>query len=254
MTTNGGTRTSFSAWPASSEGGRFVSSIADGILSLLYPPECAVCGEVVDRGRVVCDRCFEALPRLSGSRCRVCGDLLPDPSADLCLTCGTRIRPFERIVSLAPYEGGWERLIHLFKFEGERAIGRWLGSLLARLARNERLDEGVDLVSYVPMTREERRERGFNQAEILAREVAGGLGLPLERTLVKVRRTAPQRTLSVRERRENLRGAFKVIRSEEGGVLLVDDVCTTSATVDECARALVEGGYSPVFVLTVARA
>jgi len=137
---------------------------------------------------------------------------------------------------------------------GGEAIGRWFGSLLAQLVRHERLDEGVDSVSYVPMTREERRERGFNQAEILARVVARGIGLPLERMLIKVRRTAPQRTLSARERRENLRGAFKLVRSGKGGVLLVDDVCTTAATVDECSRLLAEGGYSPIVVLTVARA
>jgi len=252
MTTNGGTRTSSSAWPASSEGGSFIGRLADGLLSLLYPPECALCGGGIDRGKIVCDRCF--LPRFSGSRCRICGDLLPDPSLDLCLTCGTRIRPFSRIVPLAPYEGGWERLIHLFKFEGEKAIGRWLGTLLARLARNERLDEGVSSVSYVPMTREELVERGFNQAEILARGVARGIGLPLKRTLIKVRRTAPQRTLSAGERRENLRGAFTPVRSGRGGIILVDDVCTTTSTVEECSRALRLAGYYPVFVLTVARA
>jgi len=221
---------------------------------LFYPAECVLCGAPLARGRIVCGRCAEILPPLTGERCRICGDLLFDRSVDLCLTCGTRVRPFERIVSLAPYEGGWERLIHLFKFEGERAIGRWLGSLLAQLARHERLDRGVDSVSYVPMTREERRERGFNQAEILARSVARSLRLPLVKALVKVRRTAPQRELSARERRENLRGAFRPVRSGRGGFLLVDDVCTTAVTVDECARALVEGGYSPVVALTVARA
>jgi len=254
MTTNGGTRTSSSAWRFSSEWRGLIAGIAEGVLSLLYPPECALCGGGTDRGKIVCDRCFTALPRFSGERCRVCGDLLPDPGLDLCTTCGTRIRPFSRIVSLAPYEGGWERLIHLFKFEGEKAIGRWLGTLLARLARDERLDQGVGSVTYVPMRREELTERGFNQAALLARAVARNLGLRLERTLIKVRPTAPQRTLPARERRENLRGAFMPVRSGRGGIILVDDVCTTSSTVEECSRALRLAGYCTVFVLAVARA
>jgi len=254
MTTNGGTRTSSSAWRSFSEERSPVRRLTEGILSLLYPEECVLCGRPLDRGRVVCDRCAKLLPPLRGERCRICGDLLQDPSVDLCLTCGTRIRPFQRIVSLAPYEGGWEKLIHMLKFDGEKAIGRWLGRLLAGAVRHERLDRGVDSVSYVPMTRGERRERGFNHAEILARHVARGLRLPLARTLVKVRRTAPQRALSAKGRKENLRGAFEPVRSTGGGVLLVDDVCTTAATVDECARALAEGGYSPIVVVTVARA
>jgi len=254
MTTNGGTQTSFSAWQPSCEEGSLLGRLIEGILSLLYPPECALCGGVLTRGRVVCERCWEGLPRLSGARCRICGDLLQDPSLDLCLVCGTRIRPFSRIVAIAPYEGGWERLIHMFKFDCEKAIGDWLGSLLASAARHERLGEGVDSVSYIPMTVKERNERGFNQAEILARRVARGLGLPLNRTLAKVRETLPQRSLPAGERRKNLRGAFRPVRSGSGGVLLIDDICTTTATVEECALTLNQGGYSPVVVLTVARA
>lgn len=253
MTTNGGTQTSSFVWRSSSEEGP-VAGFAGRILSLFYPPECALCGEPLGSGRPICDRCANLLPPLEGGRCRVCGDLLSDPYLALCPVCGTRIRPFQRIVSLAPYEGGWKGLIHLFKIDGEKAIGRWLGELLANLARNEHLSRGVSAVSYVPMTREERRGRGFNQAELLARYVAKGLRLPLVKTLVKVRRTPPQRTLSADERRENLRGAFEPVRSGGGGVILVDDICTTAATVDECARALVDAGRTPVVVLTVARA
>jgi predicted amidophosphoribosyltransferase len=104
------------------------------------------------------------------------------------------------------------------------------------------------------MTRREERARGFNPSRLLARATARSLGLPERRLLVKVRETVPQRALSAREREVNLRDAFRAVRSGQGAALLVDDLLTTGATADECARTLKEKGFQRVIVLTVARA
>jgi ComF family protein len=112
----------------------------------------------------------------------------------------------------------------------------------------------IDVVTYVPMSRTDRRRRGFNQAQILARSIGRRLGIPVLPLLAKVRETLPQAALSAIKRRENLHEAFRQIRSvKRGRVLLVDDVYTTGATVEECARVLKMGGHRAVFVLTVAR-
>jgi ComF family protein len=181
-----------------------------------------------------------------------CGQPLASNSLDLCLRCGTRVRSFERALALGPYEEGWRTLLHAFKFGREKAVGRWLAQeLCTRFAAG---GEGVDCVTYVPMTRREERARGFNPSRFLARSAARRLGLRERRLLVKVRATRPQRSLSARERETNLSDAFRAVRSGKGSVLLVDDLLTTGATADECARTLKGAGFDRVTVLTVARA
>jgi ComF family protein len=112
----------------------------------------------------------------------------------------------------------------------------------------------IDSITYVPMTGPDRRARGFNQAQLLAQGVGKRISLPVYRTLRKVRSTPPQAGLSARERGKNLRQAFNLIKSRKGRILLVDDIYTTGATVQECSQNLRLGGCESVYVLTVARA
>lgn len=112
----------------------------------------------------------------------------------------------------------------------------------------------VDTITYVPMTRADRRRRGFNQARLLAEGIGRRLGVPVDSVLAKARETPPQAGLPAVDRRANLRGAFRLVRSGQGRILLVDDIYTTGSTVAECAHALKAGGYKEVFTLTVARA
>jgi ComF family protein len=142
----------------------------------------------------------------------------------------------------------------MLKFEREVAVARYLGHQMADALRAEDLADGFDLVTFVPMSRRDRRERGFNQAELLARAVARCIGCPVRRVLAKTVRTPPQGRLSAAARKRNLRGAFRPLRCEQGRVLLVDDICTTGSTVEECAQALRRGGSQSVTVLAVARA
>ena len=140
------------------------------------------------------------------------------------------------------------------KFDKERAVARFLAERLAGYVRTHDPFGPIDIITYVPMTRTDRRARGFNQAQLLAHGLGKRLGVPVRRLLTKVRQTPAQAKLSARERRKNLRNAFSVVRSGEGAVLIIDDIYTTGATVEECAQVLKEGGYGPVYVLTVARA
>ncbi len=203
-------------------------------------------------GAVVCSTCEHALPRVAGAACVVCGEPLSSSSLDLCSRCGTRVRAFESALALGPYEGSLRGLLLRFKFRRERAVGRWLAGKLA--ARCIASGMAVDAVTHVPMTASEERARGFNPSRVLARGVARRLGVPERRLLTKIRATPPQRSLSARERETNLSGAFRAVRSGRGVVLLVDDLLTTGATADECARALRGVGFDRVVVAAVSRA
>ena len=255
MTTSGVTPTSSFAWRSFSNRLTLRAAHAgEGIISLLYPRACVLCDCPLGGTGVVCERCEAALPKLEGPRCRGCGEALDDPLTDLCLACGTRERGLDRFIALGPYSGGWDRLVRALKFERERAVGRWLSGRMAAKLRRSGLASEVDLVTFVPMTSADRRARTFNQAGLLARGVARELDLPVVGLLEKVRRTRPQSRLPAAERRTNLREAFRLLRFGTERILLVDDICTTGATLEACARELKRGGYRSVVVLTTARA
>ena len=254
MTTSGGT-------PTSCCGSRSFSSLigagrraAEGLIGLLFPPHCVLCGGKLDSLRSLCPECEAALPELPGPRCRRCGQALSDSSLDLCLRCGTRERAVDRFCSLGPYDGPWGELARALKFDKEPAVGRFLVGRMTGWIRSHGVADQFDLVTFVPMSPRDRRGRGFNQAELLARGVAKQLQRPVCKTLTKVRVTPPQGRLTARQRRTNLRDAFRLLRYGRERVLLVDDIGTTGSTAEECARALKCGGYESVVVLTVARA
>ncbi len=202
----------------------------------------------------VCQQCATALPKLTGSRCVQCEEPLSDAGTDLCTACGTRDRGFARARALGPYESGWGALVRALKFDRERAIARFLAARLAEFVHDRDPFGRIDYITYVPMTRADRHDRGFNQAALLARGVGKRLGIPVTCLLHKARVTPPQAGLSARDRGKNLRGAFTGVRSGNGAVLIIDDIYTTGATVEECARVIGMEGYAPVYVLTVARA
>jgi len=253
MTTNGGTRTSLYAWLKSSRSA--LSMVGEGPFAVLFPPRCLLCGRPTSRlNAILCEDCNADLPKLEGPRCAKCQEPLPDLSLDLCRACGTRERWFDQALSLGPYRGAWGELVRALKFDREPAVARFLSVRMAQYLAAKGLVSGIDIITYVPMTHRALRERGFNQARLLARGLARRIHRPLAKLLKKVRETAPQARLSARERRANLRGAFLPIRSIRGKVLLVDDIFTTGSTVEECAHALKNGGCEEVVVLTVARA
>lgn len=225
-----------------------------GLLSVLFPPHCLLCGKPTANLDILCKGCMVALPALTGPRCIKCQKPLSDPSIDLCRACGTRNRWFDRALSLGPYDGTWGVLVRALKFDKEQAVKKFLASRMAEYVISTGLSEDVDAVTYVPMTRRSIRQRGFNQASLLASGLARRIGRPAVSLLRKVRQTEPQARLSAEERRKNLRGAFQPIRSVSVKVLLIDDIFTTGSTVEECAHALKTAGCKEVTVLTVARA
>jgi len=226
----------------------------EGLLAVLFPPRCLLCERPTPQLNVLCEECIADLPKLEGPRCAKCQEPLPDSSLDLCRACGTRERWFDRALSLGPYDGAWGKLVRSLKFDKELAVARFLSSRMADYLTSERPFGDIDIITYVPMTSRALRERGFNQARLLARGLARRIKVPAMRLLSKVHETAPQARLSARERRANLKGAFRPIRSLSGKVLLVDDIFTTGSTVEECAHALKSAGCEEVYVLTVARA
>jgi ComF family protein len=175
----------------------------------------------------------------------------------LCALCRRGAFSFERARSFGWHEGALRGIIQQFKYRDMRPLAKPLAARLSAILAG--MDAGsLDLVLPVPLHRNRERLRGFNQAGSLAKHLAKQARMPLGgRDCVRVRDTRPQTGLRGAERRKNVRGAFAVPHPERvrgRRVLLVDDVLTTGATVDACARALKQAGAQSVWVVTLARA
>jgi ComF family protein len=229
-------------------------------LDLVFPAACPVCRAALGDRRQdpLCGGCWEAILRIAPPCCARCGVAFgafePATAPALCGACAAEPPGWDWARAAAEYAGTVRDAIHAFKFEGRRALARPLAALLlAQWGRT--LPEDAAALVPVPLARARERQRGFNQAALLADRLGAALGRPVRpRWLRRVRPTGPQSDLGAAARRANVRGAFAADARVAGlHVVVVDDVLTTGATAAECARALRAAGAARVGVLTVAR-
>jgi ComF family protein len=220
----------------------------DAALDLLLPDRCAACATVISPGSGFCEPCSSSL-EAPADPCPVCG--LPDAAAG-CGPCRARPPPYSAARSALLYGGQVAVAVRRLKYDGASHLARPLGALMRPLVAAL---PPVDLVVPVPLHPTRLRQRGYNQAALLAREATRGRGLCLRFGVLRRRlATPPQVALDRRQRQANLRQAFRAGRRAAGRrVLLVDDVLTTGATAAACAEALLQAGATSVSVLTLAR-
>jgi ComF family protein len=213
--------------------------MCNGVLSVLLAPACAACGAVLDAplDGCVCRKCWEALV----------------PAGEHILEADSAITT---IISVGAYEGTLRNIVHALKYQGRRSIAVTLARMMRTAGRD--LLSAADCVVPVPLHWRREYARGFNQA----REIARHLGLPVVDALTRSRATMPQVTLSAGERLANVAGAFAVRRAtlfraapelEGSRAVLIDDVATTGATLEACARILKAAGAAEICGLTAAR-
>ena len=220
----------------------------------LYPPVCLICGLAGRPGLDCCEACESELERVEAA-CYRCG-LEGVRSVNLCGRCTTRLPAFDETHSAFAYRGPIEGMVQRFKFGGDLAAGRVLAQLMARRVAREAWRR-PQLMVPVPLHRHRRWQRGFNQSEMICRDLSQALSrLPWAPALRRARSTPAQSELPAERRRGNVRGAFSLQRLPPGArhVALVDDVMTTGSTLDECARVLKRAGVVCVDVWIVARA
>jgi ComF family protein len=232
-----------------------MTSLFGQLLDLIFPPCCAICKK--NSRKIICDDCLSKVVYIKTPICRVCGKPRDKYFAgDLCEDCSRESMPFEIARSVVLYDGAMKEAIHKFKFEGKRSLSLPLGEFLVDYLKRGYIPvKKIDAIIPLPLSKKRERQRGYNQSELLAREVAKHFSVDIDSSsLRKVKDITPQFELSRKDRLSNVKGAFRSSPLKEKSILLVDDIFTTGATVREASRALKEAGAASVYVLTLARA
>lgn len=244
-----------------------IRGMREALASLVFPAPCRICAQILDTGSAIpfCHNCLEALTQtLREPLCGQCGRpivsaaVAEGASQPLCHLCRSGVYAFDFARSFGAYTPRMSRAILLLKYGNVTPLGRWFAGLLAGMVASQPQGFAVDAVVPVPLDQGRLRERGYNQAELIAKPLARLLGIPFRSyLLVRTRPRPNQLRLTRRERWETVRGAYathKAAQVDKLRVILVDDVFTTGATLDACSRALKGAGAARVVGLTVARA
>ncbi len=216
----------------------------------VFPPHCAGCGI---EGCQICPDCLQKIQVTSRKSCSLCGRSLPDRG--ICPRCRSNPPAYQEVRSVAGYEGVIREIVVNLKYKADLGLSLAAAEMMASLVQVENWQ--LDMVVPVPLNERRRKERGYNQAAMLAFPLSLSLKLPMRiKALARIRDTKSQVNLNAAERKANVQGAFiadpLIVRGMR--VLLVDDVYTTGATLNAAAEALCSAGCSEVRVLTLAKA
>ncbi|MGP1570242.1 MAG: ComF family protein [Eubacteriales bacterium] len=236
--------------------------ILDSVLELIFPSDiyCICCGNLINAGKKysLCEDCIRDLDWVNAHECEKCGVKLKTGEKKICKTCVERTQNFDRAYTCLVYDDMAKKMITEYKFNGKS----YMADALADIMVDKFLTSGcaADLVIFVPMHPKKERQRGYNQAELLARKFAKKLDLPVScGILLRKGYKKAMSKLRAEERADNIKGVYAIsedIKSLEllkrKSVILVDDIYTTGTTANECARLLKEAGAESVSVFTLA--
>jgi len=242
--------------------GTVIRSWWKNFLNLIYPLSCLICKSRLNplSDKPLCAQCWEKLEFISPPFCRLCGRHLPAESqaqALICKDCQKSACSFKKARSVCIYDGIIKQCIHLFKYKAKLSLVEPLAKLMVEFA-GQYLDlQTIDLILPVPLHKRKLRQRQFNQAGLLAAGLSRAYSKPMpDSLLLRIKSGPAQINLSQAQRLKNVRGAFRVKTGadiKDKNILLVDDVLTTKATANECAKMLLGAGAKSVEVLTLAQ-
>jgi competence protein ComFC len=230
------------------------------LVSLFYPPLCVVCSADIDARRYLCVDCSGKALRIKPPFCDRCSEPFAGAITGTfaCANCAHRALHFDAAVAAYRSRGIVRKLVHEFKYRRRFHLRHPLADWLSETLEDPRLrGRRFDIIVPVPLHPARQRERGFNQAQLLAELLSAKISVPLRGALERIRYTTTQTAFDRAERMENLRDAFRLRKKmnvRDLRVLLIDDVLTTGSTLSECARVLKKAGAISVHAATTARA
>lgn len=237
-------------------GKEWIYAVTEAVLALVYPPRCPVCDEIVafeDRGKVH-PECRKKLFYITGAVCMKCGQPVDNARVEFCFDCGKKHHHYRQGKGVFLYKGDIKQTMYRFKYSNKREYAAFFAGIAAEQYTEWMQRIGAEVIVPVPMYRRKQKLRGYNQAEVFARELSRRTGIPYRMDLVsRMRDTKPQKNLNDTERKNNLKNAFHVSQDivKYRYILLVDDIYTTGSTVDAIAQAILQTGVIDIYSLSI---
>jgi competence protein ComFC len=227
-----------------------ISEFLDNITSVFFPKRCIFCNDIIPVSTPACQKCADKLPIIAADTCGHCGF---DNKH-----CKCKANEFVKAVAPFYYDGFAKNALANFKFNGKATFGKYMAEYMTAAILQEYKDIHFDLITCIPLSKTEYNNRGFNQSAVLCEQISKNLKMPCDIKLIKkVREIDPQRTKKAHERKGNVLGAFDIQNPKKIkglAILLIDDVLTTGATLNETAKMLKIYGakrvYCTVFAMT----
>ena len=229
---------------------KYLKILIEKLLGLLYPAKCPFCGKIWSG---ICDDCREKYPMIQEPRCKKCGKPIQKETEEYCYDCKKTEHYYEWGRSLWIHKAPVNEAIYAFKYKNRRCYGEVFARELAKVYGKRLKEQNVELIIPIPLHKSRRRERGYNQTEIIAKYLGDYTGIEVDHTsLVRNKKTSPQKRYSDKERKKNMKNAFALKKKIDAeNVVLIDDIYTTGSTIDEAARILKKSGVSNVCFLTI---
>lgn len=227
-------------------------------MNLVYPRRCAVCDDiVVPKEAMVCISCYQEIQWIEEPRCKKCGKPVEE-EIEFCFDCERKKFHYIKGFPLCIYDKNMHRSIATFKYKGRKEYGVFYAQSISKKYGKDFEKLQIDALIPVPIHKSRKNERGYNQAEVIARELEKSLKIPvMNDLLIRDRKTLPQKELNDKERKENLAQAFDIIniqriaKSKIKRVIVVDDIYTTGSTIEGCTKVLLNAGIEQVYFTSV---
>ncbi|PXV90172.1 ComF family protein [Lachnotalea glycerini] len=234
---------------------RKLKKFTEEVINIIFPLTCPVCQEVLKVNYIqICDTCKKSLPYIGEPMCKKCGKPLMLEEQEYCYDCSKKEHLFNKGIALWVYDDRIKGSLYRFKYNNKREYAKVYANEIMHKYGEKIMSWNVDAIIPVPLHKSKLRSRGYNQAEILAKELSTYIGAPVYTNCVKrIRKTLPQKGLNNKQRINNLKNAFKIVNFDVklNKVLLIDDIYTTGVTMDGVAEVLRETGVSDTYFVTV---
>lgn len=232
------------------------------MINLIYPRRCPVCDEVIHRqGYCICYECKDRLVKVREPICKKCGKMLEDDTIEYCFDCQRKPKNYIEGRAVYVYDSLMKESIARFKYKGKKEYAEFYSNAIVENLGDYIKKRNIELIIPVPIHRDKLKVRGFNQADVIARNIGEKLGIKVEsNALVRIINTKPQKELNNIERSMNLSNAFKINSSNikykksienVNNILIIDDIYTTGATVDSCAKVINKLKYKNIYFVTI---